>query len=225
MQTDSKPQGPAGKDLPAQRSETLSRMIEHLEEQLDQMIAGNEGLQTELEEERRRRSELQKVVDELRQQIERREGLATAHEQLMAELTQLKGERTRLDAKAQDLERQLAAAEQERKQRRAWADRMSTACDEAAEDVQAVEAQFERAMQMVTALKAQVTVLSEERDALLGRARVADEEVRKIRKDRDSLAAEVEESRAALDEIRRSLTDACLTTPKGGAGSRGADSQ
>jgi uncharacterized coiled-coil DUF342 family protein len=67
-------------------------------------------------------------------------------------------------------------------------------------------------MQVVAQAKAELTVATEERDALGGRLRTTEEQLRQVLQERDLLVAEVDESRALLDEIRRSLVDACVVS-------------
>ncbi len=66
-------------------------------------------------------------------------------------------------------------------------------------------------MEMVSDVQTRLAVLSEERDALKGRLKVVGDSLHEIQEERDALLAEVDESRHALEEIRRSLADACVS--------------
>jgi len=71
---------------------------------------------------------------------------------------------------------------------------------------------------MVNDLETRLAVLNEEYDALKGRVNQAEQSLRQMETERDGLLAEVEESRGALEEIRRSLVDACVVSQQRWAG-------
>ena len=71
--------------------------------------------------------------------------------------------------------------------------------------LQSVEAQFERAMQKVAEYRSRMTMLSEGFESVRAELKTTQVDLDRARKERDLLSNEVEESRAALEEIRRSL--------------------
>jgi chromosome segregation ATPase len=187
-------------------------MIRDLEEQLDRMLETNDALKYELETERKSRAELEKSTQELQETIRRGEQEVAAKDNLVAEIGQLHNERSRLTSSLQELERRLAELERDSKSQASLIKRLHAAQADALEEVQSVESQFERAMRMVSQLRAQVAVLTEERDAFGARLRVSDDNLAELKAERDALGVEVEQSRGALDEIRRSLADACVAS-------------
>lgn len=207
-------QGPP--DL-SQEMGTLSTVIRDLEEQLNRMMGANDALKKDLEAERARRVALEGKVAELHEQVRRTEGEVAAKETLLAEITHLTHERTRLSAQTQDLTRRVTEAEQAKAHSQETCQRLSAAKDDALQEIQSVEAQFERAMLMVAHVRAQLVVANEGREALTSRLESTEERLEMMQQERDSLMLEVEQSRAALGEIRRSLVDATSTIRQDGS--------
>ena len=203
-----------GRDLSSEM-QTLGSVIKELESQLDRVVALNEALKQDLEDERARRVDLESRLDELREQLRVAQAEVTGRENLAAEVSQLSHERTRLAASLRELTQKLGEAQQEARRQAELVERLRATRADALEEVESVESQFERAMNMVGQTKAQLAVVSEERDALGGRLRSTEEKLRQVAEERDVLAAEVDESRALLDEIRRSLADACVVSTTG----------
>jgi chromosome segregation ATPase len=202
---------PARSSLPNEMR-SVTTMIRDLEEQLDRMLETNDALKYELEAERKLRAELEKNTQQLQETIRRGEQEVAAKDNLVAEIGQLHNQRSRLTTSVQELERRLADLERDHKSQASLVKRLHAAQADALEEVQSVESQFERAMRMVSQLRAQVAVLTEERDALAARLRVSDDKLAELAAERDGLSAEVEQSRGAIDEIRRSLADACVAS-------------
>jgi uncharacterized coiled-coil DUF342 family protein len=86
--------------------------------------------------------------------------------------------------------------------------------DDSVEELQSVEEQFDRAMEIVADLRTRVATLAEERDALNGRLKVMENQFHMAEDQRNSLRNEVDESRKALEEIRRSVTDVCVLSQR-----------
>ena len=192
--------------------QTLGSVIKDLEGQLDRVVTLNEALKRDLDDERQRRIALEGRVDELQEELRNMQQEVVGKENLAAEVAQLNHERTGLAASIRELTQKLQDAQQEHERQARLIERLRGSRTDAVEEVQSVESQFERAMQVVAQAKAQLTVASEERDALGGRLKATDEELRKILEERDALVAEVDESRALLNEIRHSLVDACVVS-------------
>ena len=201
----------AKRSVSSETVQTLSRMIKDLEEQLDRMLEINEALETEVGEERRRRIELEQALKEKDRALEHADEEAAAVEDLRAQVAHLEGDRGRLAASIEEIGRQLAGAEGENRKLLQGAERLRAERDDLLEELQTVETQFNHAMEMVSDLRTRLTVLGEERDAFKGRLKVMDDKLRGTEEERDALLAEVEESRKALEEIRRSLAEACAT--------------
>jgi chromosome segregation ATPase len=192
--------------------QTLGSVIKDLEGQLDRLMSVNETLKQDLDVERQRRVELQGRVAQLQDELLGAQREIVDNENLAAEVAQLNQERARLAGAIRELEQQLSDARRERDRQQELIQRLRGSRADALEEVQSVESQFERAMQVVAQAKAELTIMTEERDALGGRLRVAEERLQQVEEERDVLVAEVDESRALLDEIRRSLVDACVVS-------------
>jgi chromosome segregation ATPase len=187
-------------------------MIKDLEQQLDRMIAINDALTGDLEAERKRRVDLESNVDELKERLRHEQDEVTTKDGLRAEISHLSNERSRLTASVRELGQKLSEVEQESRKQAASIKRLQAGRADALEEVQAVEAQFERSMQMVTDARAQLMVLQEERDALKGQLKGLEDRLGRANDERDDLLDEVEESRSALSEIRRSLADVVVVS-------------
>jgi chromosome segregation ATPase len=192
--------------------QTLGSVIKDLEGQLDRVMTLNEAVKQDLEDERQRRVVLEGRVAELEAELIAAQREIVGKENLAAEAGQLHQERTQLLASIRELNQQLAEARQQHERSQSLIERLRGSRADALEEVRSVESQFERAMQVVAQAKAELTVATEERDALGGRLRTTEERLGQVVRERDLLVAEVDESRALLDEIRRSLVDACVVT-------------
>jgi len=201
-----------GGGLPHGTVQALAGMIRELETQLDRMFAINGSLERELDAERARRRELERRGDDLGEQLRRSEEAALEREGLAADNGELRQERSRLARMVDELRRQVADAEAERRDHAATVDRLRAGRDDALEELRLVEEQFARAMELVADLKARLAVVNEEQEALRGRLTLAEARVGEAEAERDLLLTEVEESRNALEEIRRSLVDACVAS-------------
>jgi chromosome segregation protein len=195
---------------------TLTSVIRDLEDQLDRMMAANDAVKQDLDEERKRRAGAQARVDEVEERLQRAEQELNELEKLRAELGHLHHERARLADQVRELTQRAEDGERERERQSRLAERLRAARAHALEEVTSVEAQFERAMQLVTHVKAQLTIAAEERDTLAARLKGHEDTLRLMQQERDALITEVEESRAALDEIRRSLVDSFGAVPGAG---------
>lgn len=192
--------------------QTLSRMIKDLEDQLERMLAINDAIEKDLSKEQQRRVELERTLADFEKKMLEKEQEAATLEDMQTEVSHLTTERSRLAATIEELGRQLSATEQENQKLARQVERQRVEREDALEELDSVEAQFNRAMEMVTDLRTRLTVFGEERDALKGRLRLAEERVGQLEAERDSLLTEVDESKQALEEIRRSLVDACIMT-------------
>lgn len=192
--------------------QTLSRMIKDLEDQLERMLAINDAIEKDLSKEQQRRVELERTVEDFEKKMLEKEQESANLEDLQTEVSHLTNERARLAATIEELGRQLSATEQENRKLARQAERQRVEREDAQEELESVETQFNRAMEMVTDLRTRLAVFGEERDALKGRLRLAEEKVVQLEAERDSLLTEVDESKQALEEIRRSLVDACIMT-------------
>jgi chromosome segregation ATPase len=196
----------AARSAVAKQMHTLTDVIRDLEDQLDRMMATNDALKQDLEQERKRRNELETKLESLKENLRRSEQEAIGKEGLSAEVSHLKQERARLSAAVRELTLEVEQREEELKRHSTLVNQLRTARGDTIEELGSVESQFERAMQMVAEAKAQILILNEERDALKGRVALTEDKYRQVLRERDALVDEVHESRAALDDISRSLS-------------------
>lgn len=197
---------------------SLNGSIRQIEEQLERMLLANEALRQDLENERNRRLGLEDQRDQLRDKLRLAESEDANRENLLGELNYLNRERARLAAEVRQLTQRVAAEQDKRDKQARMLEQLRAARDESLEEVLAVESQFERALQVVTHLQAQLSSALDERDTLTARLRAARAQLDELREERDALIAEVEQSKAALDEIRRSLVEAFDGSPANGGG-------
>ncbi len=202
---------PAG-GLPHGTVQALAGMIRELEVQLDRMFEINGTLERELEAERGRRRDAERRSDELTEALRRSEEAALEREGLAADNGELRQERARLVRSVDEQRQALAAAEAERADHAATVDRLRAGRSDALGELRLVEAQFERAMEMVADLKARLAIVTEEQEGLRGRLQLVETRAAEAEGERDALLAEVDESRSALEDIRRSLVDACVAS-------------
>jgi uncharacterized coiled-coil DUF342 family protein len=191
-------------------------VIKQLEEQLDQMMATNEALRKDHLDERSRRTALEGKLDEMQAKLVRAEKQVADKDNLLAEVRHVNQERVRLAASARELGERLKEVAEQRDAETRKVERLRKAHGNAVDEVQSVEAQFERAMTLVAQTQAKLTIACEERDQQGQRARTSETLLTELRGERDALVAEVEQSRAALEEIRQSLVDVCAVPGQGG---------
>ncbi len=194
--------------------QTLSEMIKDLEKQLEKMLTVNGALERDLDKEKKKTADMVVERDRFKERAGLLEEDLISLEDLRAENGHLESERSRLVATIEEIGRQLADAAQENMKLDRTAERMRIERDDAVEELQSVEAQFDHAMEVATDLKDRVTTLAEERDELVDRLKASGSQLKMTEEQRDSLRTEVDESRKALDEIRREVADACMVSQR-----------
>ncbi len=189
--------------------QSLSRMIKDLEKQLERTLSINEALEKDLEREKKATVRVEQERNRLEERVDQFEKDVSTLEDLRAEIGHLGHERARLAATIEGLGRQLAETEQENRKLDRLGERAGVERDDALEELQSVEMQFNRAMEMVDDLRSRVATFSEERESLVSRLKILETQLGLTEDQRDALKNEVEESSKALDEIRRQIVDAC----------------
>ncbi len=86
-------------------------------------------------------------------ELQRAEQDAAGREDLLAELSHVSGERTRLATELETLTEKLATAELLSGKHAATSERLRAGREDALDELKSVEVQFERAMKMVASLK------------------------------------------------------------------------
>jgi chromosome segregation ATPase len=191
----------------AKEVQTLTMVIKQLEEQLDQMMVANEASRKDHLDERSRRTALEGKLEEMQSKLLRAERQVADKENLLSEVKHVNQERVRLASSSRELGERLKEVAEQRDAEARKVERLRKAHANAVDEVQSVEAQFERAMTLVAQTQAKLTIAGEERDQQAIRARTSEALLAELRRERDALVAEVEQSRAALEDIRQSLID------------------
>ncbi len=207
---------PAGRDGPFlhETVQRLSRMIKDMEGQLERMLEINGAIEKDLDEEKKKTARGQQERNKLLERLRRSDEENISLDDLRAEVGHLGQERSRLATTIEELSRQLAESEQENRKLNLLAERMRLERDDTLEELQSVEAQFDHSMEIVSDMKTRLVALAEEREAVVNRMKVMETQLRLTEEQRESLRAEVDESRDALEEIRRQVADACVQSQR-----------
>ena len=151
------------KALLTEAVQTLSQMIDDLERQVENLLE-NLALKSDLEKEKEIGSDIARERDELKGLVAQGERETTVINRLQAEVTHLLAERSRQDAMVEECGRQLSDSILQIVELERLIERTRVERDDAFEEIQSVEEQFERATED---LKARLTNMAEEREALL----------------------------------------------------------
>jgi len=185
----------------------VAQMLHDLEAQLVKVMSVNEALEKELGAARETARATERQRAELADRLARREQEGATVDDVRAEVLHLQRERRelveRLDATKD--EKLRFDAEQAKAQREV--ERLTTARDDAVEEARCLEAQFARAMQAVAELRTKVEDLTQQRDTLAARIRVLEGDLGVATESGEALRLELEESKKAIEEIRRSILE------------------
>ena len=133
--------------------QSLSRMIKDLEKQLERTLSVNEALEKDLERAKKATIRVEQERNRLEERVDQFEKEISTFEDLRAEISHLGHERARLAATIEGLGRQLAETEQENRKLDQLGERRGIERDDALEELQSVEVQFNRAMELVDDLR------------------------------------------------------------------------
>jgi len=185
----------------------VAQMLRDLEAQLARVMTINETLEKELQESRNAGRALAKERDDLAARLVRTEAEGGTIDDVRGEVLALQRERRQL------VERLDAAEEQGRKAAAQLhgvdqkTERLVIERDEALEEVRCLEAQFGRAAEALLDLRKKNEDFAAQREQLAGRIRTLEGELGGATERGEELRAELEESRNAIEELRRSILE------------------
>jgi chromosome segregation ATPase len=185
----------------------VAQMLRDLEAQLAKVMEVNATLEKELLEARAGVRKVERERDELAERLGRMEAEGGTLDDVRGELLALQRERRQLAERLEAAEEQARQAEDRLRQADLRIERMAAERDDALEEVQCLEIQFSRASTAVLELRQKYEDLIVQRDQLTARIRGLEGEVGAAAEERDELRLELEESRNAMEEIRRSLVE------------------
>lgn len=192
----------------------LYEMVKDLEVQLNHMISINEAGERDLEVARRGQRDLEKERDTLQRRIEQAEQDAQSSAELRDELRYSTTENERL---IEQLDAKDAKGERWEQERKLLGGKLAVAHSEITdlrEEVDCLEAQLGQAGKHIESLR---ETISRSRDASVQqtrRAELVEERLRLVTDERDAMKRELNESRSALEEIKRSIMDTNLQSQR-----------
>jgi chromosome segregation ATPase len=185
----------------------VAHMLRDLEAQLSRVMAVNERLEKELADARSARRTTEKERDELAERLARTQADGVTLEDVRAEVLTLQRERRDLAERLQASLEQGRKLEEKVRQAEQRAAELVVERDDALEDVWPVEEQLSRAVAIVAELRRRDEELVAQRDQLGARVRQLEGELGAAAEQGEALRLELEESRGAIEEIRRSILE------------------
>ncbi|MBI5478440.1 MAG: hypothetical protein HY906_06260 [Deltaproteobacteria bacterium] len=185
----------------------VAQMLHDLEAQLVRVMSVNEELEKALEQARAAAVAAAQERDELQARLLRLQEEESVADDIRREVQHLQQERRLMaerleqgDARRAELEDQLRRQEQH--ERRLAAER-----DDAVEEARCLETQFGRAMAAVGELRTRLEDAALQRDQLAARVRGLEGDLGVSTETSEALRLELEESKKAIEEIRRSILE------------------
>jgi chromosome segregation ATPase len=183
--------------------EALRGLVRELEDQLGRLMELNSRLEREISLERQRSTKLEHGIDQLRAR-KLSEHSTDVHElELQAEI--LRRERTELAAASRHQSARLREVGAERggqvQARRLLEQERAAALSELSN----VESQLERALSLIARAEAALQIREQEIEALRTSVRDSEQKLLQLRREREELTADIRQSSAALEKLRRSL--------------------
>ncbi|HEY3357054.1 MAG TPA: hypothetical protein VGQ83_27640 [Polyangia bacterium] len=185
----------------------VAQMLHDLEAQLVKVMSVNEALETELGAAREAARGAERQRGELADRLARLEQEGATVDDVRAEVLHLQRERRDMAERLDQAEDRRLKLESELRQRERDAERVAAERDDAVEEARCIEAQLGRAMQAVGELRGRVEDLTQQRDQLAGRIRVLEGELGVATESGEALRLELEESKRAIEDIRRSILE------------------
>jgi chromosome segregation ATPase len=197
---------PAGRAL-KETVTGVAQMLHDLEAQLVKVMSINEALEKELGEAREAMRAAEKQRDGLQAHLDRLEQEGATVDDVRAEVLHLQRERREMAERLDAVQNEKLRAETEHGKALRELERVAAERDDALEEARCLEAQFGRAMQAVGELRGKVEDLTQQRDTLATRIRTLEGELGVATESGEALRLELEESKKAIEEIRRSILE------------------
>ncbi len=196
---------PISDESPLESMPALSPVVDGLKGQLMELIRGNERLDQELRHARRAVVDGKQERKELVARMERLEQETVSRDLLESEIDRIRGERDTLAGRVMDLEESLSSSEQRVGEVGQIVDHLRAERDDMHEEAACLDAQFSRAMEVVTELRGALNNHQQRELQFEARIVVLEEHLQGVVGDRDSFELELNESRSTLENVRQSL--------------------
>ena len=206
---------PAGR-LPAVAAETgplrdsvagIYEMVKDLEVQLNHMITINEAGERELESARKAQRQLEAERNELKRRVDKMGLDAQSSAELREELRHMTRENERLVEQMRAAQAQAQRLQQARDQVVSGTARLQSERDELAEEVDCLEAQMDETEKVLQRQRTELLRAREARQQQTLRIELIEQRLHVVTDERNALRQELNESRSALEEIKRSIMD------------------
>ncbi len=182
-------------------------MVKDLEVQLNHMVSINEAADRDLEATRRSLRDIEKERDELLLQMERMKMDAQSSTDLREELRHMTRENERLIEQMRSSETKTEAWERRREEMKSEVGEAELEVSDLREEVECLEAQVSQAAEYIDTLRGEITATRDARQQQTRKVDLIEQRLQVVTEERDALRQELNESRSALEEIRRSIMD------------------
>ena len=203
-----RPDAPAESDGPLRDSvKGLYDMVKDLEVQLNHMISINEAAERDLDAARRTHRALEKEKGELLRKIEKMELDAQSGADLREEARHMAQENERLVERLRAVEEELERQKGQRTDFGAVVAQLKKERSDLREEIECQEAQLLQATDYIKAVREELAKARESRERETRKVELIEQRLHVVAEERDALKRELNESRAALEEIKRSIMD------------------
>jgi chromosome segregation ATPase len=185
----------------------VAQMLHDLEAQLVRVMSVNEALEKELVETRGAGQVAAKERDELAARLARLQEEESVADEVRHEVLHLQRERRLVAERLEQAEARCAEGEEKLRRQEQGQQRLAAERDDAVEESRCLETQFGRAMAAVAELRARLDDLTLQRDQLTARVRALETDLGVATEAAEAARLELEESKRAIEEIRRSILE------------------
>ena len=185
----------------------VAQMLHDLEAQLVRVMAVNETLEKEVEQVRGAAQAAAKERDELQARLQRLQEEESVADDVRREVQHLQRERRLLAERLEQAEARRGELEDKLRHQAQREQRLGAERDDAVEEARCLETQFSRALAAVAELRARLEEATRQRDQLTARLRVLEGDLGVASESNETLRLELEESKKAIEEIRRSILE------------------
>ena len=185
----------------------VAQMLHDLEAQLVRVMSVNETLEKELEQMRGAAQGAAKERDELQARLRRLQEEESVADDVRREAQHLQQERRLMAERLEQSETRRAELEDKLRHQAQLQQRLAAERDDAVEEARCLETQFNRALAAVTELRTRLEDMTLQRDQLAARLRGLEGDLGVASESNETLRLELEESKKAIEEIRRSILE------------------
>ena len=185
----------------------LYEMVKDLEVQLNHMVSINEAAERDLEAARRSQRSLEKERGDLMRKIEKMELDAQSGADLKEELRHMTHENERVVEELRKATEDAARQKQQSTDSGSLIAQLHKEGADLREEIECLEAQLSQATQYMQALREDSAKIREARERETRKVELVEQRLHVVTEERDALKQELNESRSALEEIKRSIMD------------------